>query len=519
MSEGFLSEAPEFYNGSSFPYVKRRYQEEVDIADYLTTPRLLGGWRPDKGGKGELSRHERVADADLVYRKTDGSLAYRWDLLDLRLSRFVNMGYKDLTLVLDQIPYCFTEKPHLWKYGQATPPSDMREWHAFVRDLCRELKRLYGAKVAGGFRFRLGTELGCGERISLTQKQLHEMYAMTHKGIKEVLPGARLGPWNEAGFKDKQDRAPLKVLELARFAKKNSLAFDFASVSSYAIPKLRGSKVASGSPQLKAEIDRAYFAALRELFPGLSAEYHEFGILGSQYGVATSEPGSRGGAYRAHYVMTMLEHGALDRLYHWDVFEAAGNKRGPRPMRLLRANGWLYSILEHAAGGDTYVLKGDRSGSGDDNALYKCALVASPKTSFLIVTSFAVDRRKGETRDISLSFPVALAKNGPPRGGRLKYVTLNSEQDIYRTLKSDLAKAGNLKPEYEKHDDLVASVKLMAKTYAKARKMVEANYAGYRRQMERSLTLKPCQFRMEMNEKLLSLTFPVTSDALYVFVW
>jgi len=69
MSEGFLSQAPDFYNSSSFPYIRRRYRQEVTMADCLTTPRLLGGWHPDKGGKGELARHKRVADADLVYRK------------------------------------------------------------------------------------------------------------------------------------------------------------------------------------------------------------------------------------------------------------------------------------------------------------------------------------------------------------------------------------------------------------------------------------------------------------------
>jgi hypothetical protein len=116
MGQGFLEKAPSFYNKSSFPYIRRKYSTEVEMSDFLTTPRLLGGWHPDKGGKGELDRHKNVAEADLVYRKKDGSLAYRWNLLDYRLTRFIKAGYKDITLVLDQVPYCFAKKHHLEVY-------------------------------------------------------------------------------------------------------------------------------------------------------------------------------------------------------------------------------------------------------------------------------------------------------------------------------------------------------------------------------------------------------------------
>ena len=42
MGQGSLADAPTFYNQSSFPYKKRRYKQEVEMADFLTTPRLLG---------------------------------------------------------------------------------------------------------------------------------------------------------------------------------------------------------------------------------------------------------------------------------------------------------------------------------------------------------------------------------------------------------------------------------------------------------------------------------------------
>jgi len=43
MGQGFLGKAPSFYNKSSFPYIRRKYSTEVEMSDFLTTPRLLGG--------------------------------------------------------------------------------------------------------------------------------------------------------------------------------------------------------------------------------------------------------------------------------------------------------------------------------------------------------------------------------------------------------------------------------------------------------------------------------------------
>jgi len=528
--DGVIQDAPTFYNQSSFPYKKRSYKQEVKMADFLTTPRLLGGWHSDKAGKGELV-NKPVAEADLVYRKNDGTLAYRWELLDLRLTRLIKAGYTDLTLVLDQIPYCLTKKPHLEKYGQATPPDDLNEWYVFIRDLCKELERLYGTKTANGFRFRLGTELGGGERIALTQQKLHKMYSLTHKAIKEVLPEAKLGPWNEAGFKKRQEKAPLKVSELAQYAKANKLAFDFASISSYANPKIRGNKISNANPQDKALEDAAYFKMLRKVFPGIPAEYHEFGFLSSQYGVATSEPGSRGGAYRAHHLLTALENRTLDRLYHWTVFEdVVSNKRGGA-IQLLGSNGWLYSILEHAVGGKLYTLKGSseksnvKKGNGKkgkgkiENTLYKSALITSPEKSFLIVSTYTVDRRMQSKPTINITIPRSIVQNKPPKNGVVEYVTLTPETDIYRTVRADLAKANNLKPAFAKYPDLVAKAKSMAAKVPDARKMIKANYPAYQKQMAQSLTLKPFGSKIKVNKENLSLEFSLPTDSIIVFVW
>ncbi|MEX0321503.1 MAG: hypothetical protein AB3N63_05050 [Puniceicoccaceae bacterium] len=514
MSQGFLDPAPEFLDDSSFPYISRPYPMEVELADHLTTPRLLGGWHPDKGGKGELEHYESVDQADLVYRKADGSLGYRWHLLDLRLTRFVEMGYTDLTLVLDQIPYCFVDAPHLEKYGQATPPDNLQEWYIFIRDLCSELKRLYGEDIANGFRFRLGTELGHGTRIALSQDELHKMYALTAKAIKEVLPDAQLGPWNEAGLKNNQADAPLKYLELARFAKKQNLAFDFASISSYAIPKDRGNRVNNSDPLQKAEADSAFFGKVRELFPNIPAEIHEFGILNSQYNVVTSEPGARGAAYRAHYFLSMLEQQSLDLACHWDIFDSVAQS----PNILLRSNGWLLSILEHAAGGTLSILQNEEE-EPDSNFRYKSAVISSPERTLLIVTAYSVDRRRQDTREVRISIPLEVLEKIPPSSGTVQYVTLNPDHDVYRVLKSDLAKAGNLKPEYAEFDDLYANVKLMAKDLQLARKAIDAGYPRFKVKMVESLTLKPFPFKVETVDGCPTLTFPITTDSIYVFAW
>ena len=131
-----LCKIPDWMLTTDFPYEKRPYALEIPFADGLSVVRLLGGWEDKK-----LPADRRNDPNDLVFRDDAGVLHYRWNLLKARLDPFVTNGYIQLTLVMDNVPYCLAKSPTQGNYGQVAPPGNDQEWYAFIRDMCREMKR------------------------------------------------------------------------------------------------------------------------------------------------------------------------------------------------------------------------------------------------------------------------------------------------------------------------------------------------------------------------------------------
>lgn len=91
---GGLKTIPDLWQQGDFPYHKRPYEKESLFADHLSVVRLLGGYRLEQDPK---------QDRDLVYRDSSGALKYHWELLRARLAPYLETGYSNLTLVLDEI--------------------------------------------------------------------------------------------------------------------------------------------------------------------------------------------------------------------------------------------------------------------------------------------------------------------------------------------------------------------------------------------------------------------------------
>ncbi len=126
-----LIQIPNYMSENSFPYIKKHnFEKEVPFADALSVVRLLGGWNYSKKS-GELYGQK---NADLVYMEK-GKLHYRWDLLKNRLDPYILAGYKDLTLVLDNIPWDFPKKAKLNTYGQVNPPYNLKKWETFIEKI------------------------------------------------------------------------------------------------------------------------------------------------------------------------------------------------------------------------------------------------------------------------------------------------------------------------------------------------------------------------------------------------
>jgi len=222
-----LDVVPECMLQRDFPYRKRPYPKESLFADHLSMVRLLGGFS-DQGKEGTA-----VRERDLAYRDTDGNIRYRMELLEPRMRPYLDNGYTNLTIVLDNVPWCFPAQPEAGHLGQRSPPRDAEEWYAFIREVCQELVRIMGPELAERLRFRVGTENGGRQRFDGTHAEYLSHYANTVAAVRSVLPDAQVGCYNISGvsLKGIRELHNVNALDLAKQCAARGLPFDWVVYS------------------------------------------------------------------------------------------------------------------------------------------------------------------------------------------------------------------------------------------------------------------------------------------------
>ena len=522
----------------SFPYRKRPYPEEALFADHLTVVRLLGGWQYQKG-KGELHGGQ---EADLAYRDERGQIRYRWGLLAPRLDHYVKNGYS-LTIVLDNTPWCFPANAVTGSnFGQSAAPGDFEEWGAFVAELCRQLVKLYGFETVNGWRFRMGTECQGTARFSGTQAEFLKLYDHAADAVKRVLPGAKFGPFNAAGTAGKIAGANVDYFALVdhcmsgRNDATGSIGspLDFAAVSQYAAPSVRDGKILTANPEHKAKIRGDFWDAVAERHPELrdvSREVHEFGILGTEFRVG-GELGARSAAWTFHCIVAMRERG-LDRLWHWG---ATDEIRVGERHQLLTGSGWLYAVLEHTVGGDTYVLTPRAAPAGSNaesdelrviqsyqrpqrlsrtyKTMYKSIAVVQQKRTFVITSAYNEDRFVTRPATITVSLPKRLVRMDAAT--RVEQAALTRTNAVHYRIRQDLDAAGLLKEEFRLVPGLLGSVKAMGGR--PAWRHVNDRWPRYERIIRESLTLEPFAGEVRSGETHHRLSFEMAPASVVVVV-
>lgn len=200
------------------------------LVDTMTTVRVLGGWqvsaacqatRPIPGCvpspdapqcctmKGARVACCPPADrGDIVLRRSNGTLAYRWQLLWERLDPLVNNSIH-LIVVLDNVDYAFVKNASVGTYGQSKAPDDLPEYGAFISDLVQRCVDRYGMSTASRFWWRVATEPntgrgGTGQNVPAPDEAKIETYVdyylAVEMAIRRVLPTAVVGPGNFASW-------------------------------------------------------------------------------------------------------------------------------------------------------------------------------------------------------------------------------------------------------------------------------------------------------------------------------
>ena len=480
-----LDVVPDCMFHGDFPYRKRPYAREALFADHLSMVRILGGFS-DEGKEGAA-----IQQRDLAYRDASGKIQYRMELLEPRLKPYLESGYTNLTIVLDNVPWCFPEKPESGRLGQKSPPRDAQEWSAFIQEVCRELVRIMGCEQACQLRFRVGTENGSRERFDGTHADYIRHYDATAEAVRSVLPSAQVGCYNISGVN-------LKAMKDSHTGSHNVNAFELAmhcvSVSPQAIPfdwvAFSRYYRPGDDPLAHARTCHEVWDVFESSVPernGVSQEIHEFGI--APWGevdkgtFACAEPGVLGAALTCQMMLRLREVG-VDRLWHWSVLDRYRNAANEL-VKVPTGEAWLLSILERMRGGESFLLSPvQESPHGTKHLALATAL---GKRVFILCSSYNPDPSVHVSERVSFTLPSQLRNLS---NGKTSYVRLDRDSSVYDAIRKDLAAAKLLQEDFISRSNRLGTIRQMAMG-REAEKLIGSNQNTYDKLWIDSLTLKP----------------------------
>jgi len=506
------------YKNTDFPYfMKKGPQEDYPFSDGVNFVRILGGIekKPNTtGGKKGIPDLRQ----DLASRNENGEIIYHWDRLRAKMKIARELGDYEYTFVLDNVPFCFPKKVVMGGYGNEAGPGDVKEWYDFIQALCRELKAIFGEKKANKFRFRLLTEARIYSKWPSKKEREHPpfeefavLYDYSAEAVKSILPKAKFGPYNMSGLTIKKLRHDeYSLYKVADHCLKGEntvngtigkTPFDFFCVSKYYDYRSDPDHYALQNKRSWEDFDNRY--------PKLKAipkEIHEYNPA-PWVKKNPKVPGVFGGSLTAHMIIRLREQG-LSRLYHWGVTE---------PKRLLpNAQAWLFLILDHMRGGQSYVYRPANAFSP-----YKTKHLAlgsfKKEKSFLFLTAHNTDIGVNEEEVLTYVIP---KKHFMHSYKQIEYTYLSKQNDPLRAVRDDLAVKNLLKPEY--HDDKthISYLNEMLKgDYRKGVGFIKKNKAKYEAMYKESLLLKKFPYTCEESGSNIVLEIPMRPATMMVVVF
>jgi hypothetical protein len=441
-----LMPVPDYLMSGDFPYCKRPFPQEVLFADELSIVRLLGGYLIT--GESEAV----LAERDLAYRK-DGKIQYRLQILRPRLQPYIDSGYDKLTLVLDNVPYCFPAEPVLGDLGQIAPPSDPCEWKAFIVKVAEWIVEIFGPEKASRLRFRVGTENNSPDRWSGTQARYIQHYEDSAAAVREIIPSARISFYNiSSAIVDQIPTQNVNSFALAQQCYENVpvTPIDFIAFSDYYWEY--------DDPQQNSEQCAAVWEKFGELVPALkncSREIQEQGIatwlMTAAGQPSRSEPGALGAAQLFQMAM-WLKVAGTKRLWHWnpldtEIRDAAGQLRS-----LPTGQAWVFLVLEQMAGGEAFLFPIAERGDG----VKRLAAASVKEDSAVIVASaYHPSEATGPAETIEFRLPSAVMGSTP------RIARLNAKNCVHSLVRNDLAAAGLLAEGFGRNPQFLGYVREM----------------------------------------------------------
>lgn len=517
-----LYEIPDYFQEHDFPYEKRPFAKEVPFADHLILVRLMGGWSLSWTG-GEADNYTSNEEADFIFYQSNGTLGFRRDLIKPRLEPYIDHGYDSFTIVLDNTPWGMPITPVNGNFGNTAPPQYPSHFYWGVKNLIQEIRQEFGTTVAENLRFRMGTEYQGTKRFSGTQAQYERLYDFASDAVRDELSNVDFFPFNMAGpaITNVLNNHNINMFEVGdHCANGNNVTggigapFTNFPMSLYFNPAWINGELRRAKPKDFADTRIATWDELENLQPTLQFKrsIHEFGVLNSEDGLKTDEPGARGAAQRFEVIVRLLE-GGMDELAHWDTLDRIPAAGANPQYLLMTGETWIYTIFEHFKDAEMYSLP--VAATSALGTTYKALLMKSPTQTAVLISSFNEDRTIHETVNCTVVVPDNLiAPSSPIDLFTIIYDITNSPHDW---LREEFANAGILKPDYVAHPHTPARVRFMADT--PGYDYVRNNWTTVKDKMVDSLTLNSyTDTATVLPNGDLELSFPITSPSLRLIV-
>jgi hypothetical protein len=469
-------EVPQYLKLGDFPYRKRAFAQEVLFADQLSIVRLLGGYLI--AGESEKD----LAERDLAWRDDKGRIQYRMQLLKPRLQPYIENGYSELTLVLDNVPYCFPAEPKAVGLGQFMPPRDPAEWKAFIVEVARSILDLFGPEGAAKLRFRVGTENDSTDRWGGSQQQYIQHYQDSVAAVLEVIPKARISFYNISGV-SVQDipYENVNALALAEYCHQEvpHTRIDFIAFSRYYWQQ--------DDPEQNASQCGAVWQKFAQLVPALKnvpREIPEFGTATWEQTAhgqpARSEPGALGAAQLVQMTFRLRQAGT-DCLWHWSPLDTEIRDANGQLRSFPTGQAWVYLVLEQMAGGEAFLFPIANRADG----VRRLAVGSFQRdAAILLASAYHPAGAMGPPETIELQLPVSGMSRAP------RIARLNSSNCVHSLVRSDLAASNLLAEAFVRNWRFLGYVREM-ETSPAGEVLAAKNEPKYVAAWTDSLTLRP----------------------------
>lgn len=484
-----------------------KLRKEIPFVDSFTINRFLGGYSPAMLRQGRKFWGGASADAgDFVVRDASGKLESRPEVIEKHLTPYLDAGYRlsDITINLENVPWAIAASGgDLGPYGQRNPPANSGDWKTTIDLLVRELKRDGGG--GGSPSFKVGNEFDTKKSFNGDAAEYFDLFETSARAIRASFPAASIasGEFTGRGSCDARPTCVYSTGDLLAVTKRDDIAPTYVPRSLHALQDQPANAMPSRTVARAA-------ASYRNL-GGVRAEIHQFGLLGQPFGSFAEfgrDQGPRTAAWEFLVLAGLMKDLKPSRVFHWDAFYQAPNS----DVAVLNGTGFLRLFLDRYLG--AHVSRLALGASADRSVEMGALSFALPDRVAVILASFDPDARPGA--DTLATLDLERLGLGSPDTAAWRAITFDRSDDPFMAIRSDLVKAGNLRPEFLACDDCSAEPRRFAVDNAKAREMIVKHHAAYDEVTARALKWRPLSTLPGARSSTGGLTLAVPRNGLII---